>query len=244
MKKLFLLAVVAIGFISCSKNENDALSKRYYTLYHSQKENIQCENASIYDWVSNNEFVATISNGVIEGQFVGETGVKEPAHGLSFFVQVKPKYNLYDEPDLNWGASIETIRNRYGTPYSSDSELLVYKSSNSNVLDYMYMFNNNKLMCSCVIVPLSAASALGDFLAERYVLIGGNVDKYEAYLCHCYGKISDPKYDYAVAFKVNTGGILVAYISKSAFTGTRVDITDIIDIQQRIENLLVEKGIM
>ncbi len=243
MKKLFLLAVVsAFVMASCSKNEEKDVSllKKSYTLYHSQTESVQGENVIDLDWYSENEFVATVSDGVIEGQFVGETNVNDPAYGLSFSVEVKPKYNLYDEPNMDWGASITTIKNRYGTPYYSDSEMLLYKSSNNSVPYYMYYFENGRLKYSYALVKLSASSALVDFLTERYLAVDVDMSTYTATFTHFYGKISDPQFDYAVGFTYSSsiGGILVCYAPESS-TYTRTDK----EIQQRIENLLIEKGI-
>ena len=115
MKKLFLLALVAtMSMTSCSKEESEvSLSKMSYTLYHSQNEKIQGTNVNNLKWQSDNDFVAIISDGVIKGQFVGKTNVRESAHRLSFNVEVKPKYNLYDEPDMDWGTSIATIKSCY-----------------------------------------------------------------------------------------------------------------------------------
>ena len=243
MKRLILLAVAAaITMLSCSKNEDNSvsLSKMSYTLYHSQTENIQGENVTVLVWDSDNEFVATVSNGVIKGQFVGKTTVRESSRRPSFNVEVKPKYNLYTEPDMDWGASISTIRSRYGTPYSSDSNTLLYKSTNSNVPYYMYYFENGKLKYSSAIVKLSASSVLVDFLTERYLAVDVNMSTYTATLVHCYGKISDPKFDYGVGFTYSSsvGGLLVIYLPNSS-SDTRADK----DIQQCIENILVEKGI-
>ncbi len=243
MKNLFLLAVAAVMLMpSCSKDEDNgaSLSKVSYTLYHSQTENIQGDNVSDLDWDSENEFVATVSDGVIKGQFVGKTTVRESSHRLSFNVEVKPKYNLYTEPDIDWGASITTIRNRYGTPYSSDSEMLLYKSSNNSVPYYMYYFENGRLKYSYALVKLSASSALVDFLTERYLAVDVDMSTYTATFTHFYGKISDPQFDYAVGFTYSSsiGGILVCYAPESS-TYTRTDK----EIQQRIENLLIEKGI-
>ncbi len=243
MKKLFLLAVVsAFVMASCSKNEEKDVSllKKSYTLYHSQTENIQGDNVSDLDWDSENEFVATVSDGVIKGQFVGKTSVRESSHGLSFNVEVKHKYNLYTEPDIDWGASITTIRNRYGTPYSSDSEMLLYKSINNSVPYYMYYFENGRLKYSSALVKLSASSALVDFLTERYLALDVDMSTYTASFAHFYGKISNPQCDYAVAFTYSSsiGGIIVTYAPNSS-TYTRTDK----EIQQRIENLLIEKGI-
>ncbi len=243
MKKLFLLAVAAVMLMSsCSKDEDNgaSLSKVSYTLYHSQTENIQGDNVSGLDWDSENEFVATVSDGVIKGQFVGKTTVRESSHRFIFNVEVKPKYNLYTEPDMDWGASMTTIRNRFGTPYSSDSEMLLYKSSNNSVPYYMYYFENGRLKYSGALVKLSASSALVDFLTERYLAVDVNMSTYTATFTHLYGKISNPQCDYAVAFTYSSsiGGILVCYAPESS-TYTRTDK----EIQQRIENLLIEKGI-
>lgn len=242
MKKLLLLAIAAaMSMWSCSKNENnDAwLSEMSYTLYPSQTERIQGENVSNLNWDSHNEFVAMISGGVITGQFVGQTIVSESAHKLVFQVEVKPKYNLYTEPDMDWGASTTTIKKRYGTPYTSDSDMLMYKSNNDNVPYLIYYFENGKLKYSGALVKLSASSALVDFLSERYIAIDVNMSTYTASFTHCYGKLSDPQIDYAVmlTYSSSIGGLLVTYAQVSSNTRTNID------TQQRIESLLVEKGI-
>lgn len=141
---------------------------------------------------------------------------------------------------MDWGASISTIRSRYGTPYSSDSEMLMYKSSNSNVPYYMYYFENGKLKYSYALVKLSASSTLVDFLTERYMTLNVNMSTYTATFTHCYGKISNPQCDYAVAFSYSSsiGGILVTYAPNSS-TSTRTNK----DTQGYIERLFIEKGI-
>lgn len=244
MKRLFLLAVTAaMLMLACSKNEDNdvSLSKVFYILYHSQTENIQGENVSNLNWDSNNEFVATVSDGVITGQFVGQTAVSESAHKLAFNVEVKPKYNLYAEPDMDWGASITTIKSRHGAPYISDSEMLMYESGNDDVPYYMYYFENGKLKYSYALVKLSAGSTLVDFLAERYLTVDVNISTYTATYLHLYGKKSNPQSDYGVSFTYSSsvGGILVVYAPITSYD-TRTNK----DIQQYMENMLVERGLV
>ncbi len=237
----FWAIAAAVAMASCSKNEEDvSLSKMSYTLYHSQNENIQGVNVSNLNWSSDNEFVAMISNGVIESQFVGKTIVREFDHGLSFNVEVIPKYSLYEEPCLDFGASMETIRSRYGTPYISDLEYLIYKSSNENAPYYWYMFENGKLRSSCVIVQLSAAYPLENFLSERYLTLEGDMNTKS--FAHFYGEITDPKVDYGVGVTYNSSvdGLVVVYSNLSDLnTKTRTSI----DISKHIEDALIKYNI-
>lgn len=236
MKKLFLLALVAtMSMTSCSKEENEvSLSKMSYTLYHSQNEKIQGTNVNNLNWQSNNDFVAIISDGVIKGQFVGKTNVHESAHGLSFNVEVKPKYNLYDEPDMDWGTSIATIKSRYGTPYSSNSESLIYKSDNKNAPYYIYVFKNGIMQSCGLVVPLSAASLLVDFLSERYLTYDVDMSKYTANFAHCYGSIVNPQIDYIIemAYSSSMGGIVVAYVP----TNTKANVA----VNEKIADFLID----
>lgn len=230
MKKLFFVAVIAaIMMMSCSKNEDNraSLSKKSYTLYHSQTEIIQGTNVSALDWEVDNEFVATVSEGVITGQFVGTTSIKESAYQLSFNVEVLPKYNLYDEPCLDFGvATMETIRSMYGTPASYDSESLIYNSNNKNAPYYIYLFRNGRLYSSGVVVKLSAGSALADFLMERYLTVDVNMNTYTATFAHCYGKLANPQYDYSVGFTYSSsiGGLLVVYVANSSIYTRGIDL--------------------
>ncbi|MCM1532013.1 MAG: hypothetical protein NC048_00970 [Bacteroides sp.] len=214
MKKVMLLAFVAVMFVtSCTDEDKATLSKTHYTLYHSKTERIQGKNVEDVEWRSANDFVATISNGMIEGQYVGNTSVKSKNNGLSFSVNVVPQYNLYDEPDIEWGASLATIKSRYGTPYSSSSTALIYESSNPDVPYYVYTFNNTGLYTSGVVVRVSAASTLANFLMERYVALSVDMNTYTATFAHCSGEKNNPQIDYAVGMRYysSLGGILVAY---------------------------------
>ena len=108
---------------------------------------------------------------------------------------MKPRYNTYEEPYLEWGASKSAIKAKYGTPKSEDTNSLLYQTSNPNAPIMLYVFENGKMATCGVVCKISTAYQLGDFLVERYVPVKVDVDNYSATLLHCYGKISDTKID-------------------------------------------------
>lgn len=102
MKKVFslmLLFATIFTFTSCGGDDdepdNTKLSKTSYSLYHEENQEIEGTNVSGLVWDSENEFVATVKNGVITGQFVGKTMVKS-SKNLSFTAEVKPRYHTYE----------------------------------------------------------------------------------------------------------------------------------------------------
>lgn len=219
MKKVFLpmlLFAAMFAFTACGDDDEPdkpKLLKNSYSIYHEDIQIIEGTNLSDVVWESENEFVATVSNGVITGQYVGKTEVRS-AEKLSFSVEVKPKYYTYEEPSMEWGASKASIKSKYGTPKSEITDALLYQTSNSNVPFMMFVFENDKLTSSAVVANLTIATRLVDFLTERYVVVAVDVDNYSATLTHCYGKRSDPQIDYLVGMEYSSSisGILVVYL--------------------------------
>lgn len=242
MKKVFslmLLLATMVTFTACGDDEpdNTNLSQTSYAMYHEGTQVIEGNNLSDISWQSDNEFVATIKNNVITGQYVGKTTVKSATNNLSFTVEVKPKYNTYEEPLLEWGASKATIKAKYGTPQSEDTNSLIYQTSDYNAPIMLFIFENGKMSTCGVVCKVSAASQLGDFLVERYIPAKVDTDNYSATLLHCYGKISDPQVDYGVAMQYNSsiGGILVAY---TGVNGSKsMDAEEAIDFHKAFESL-------
>lgn len=221
MKKAFSLMLqltTLLTFTACGGSDdepdNTKLSQTSYTMYHEDTQDIKGTNLSDVVWDSENEFVATVKNNVITGQCVGKTAVKSATKNLAFSVEVKPKYNTYQEPYLNWGASKSAIKAKCGTPKSEETNSLLYETTNSNAPMVLYMFENGKMSSCGVVCKISTAYELGEFLVERYVPVEVDVDNYSAVLLHCYGKISDPQVDYGVVMQYYSSirGILVVYV--------------------------------
>lgn len=241
MKKVFslmLLLATVFMFTSCGDDDDNPddikLTKTHYTLYHEETQQIEGTNVSDIAWDSENEFVATVKNGIITGQFVGKTNVNS-TKSLSFTAEVKPRYNTYEEPSLEWGASKAAIKAKYGTPYSETSTGLIYKTSNANAPMMLFIFNNNKMSNCGVVCTLSAANTLADFLTERYLVVDMNMSKYSATFMHCYGKLSNPQIDYGVAMQYSSsvGGLVIAYTPVE--TGVKSKSADDIDFDGAFE---------
>lgn len=219
MKKFYyLLLPLAAMFAlnSCGDDDepdNTKLTKTSYTLYHEGTEALEGSNLNSLAWDSENEFVATAKDGIVTGQYVGQTNVKAAGKNLSFTVEVKPLYHTYTEPSLDWGMSLSAIKAKHGAPYSESSKSLIYETGNTNAPLVLYSFEDNQLSSIGVVCKLSVGSQLVDFLTERYVVVDVNESKYTATLLHCYGKISDPKTDYGVVmgYSSSISGILVVY---------------------------------
>lgn len=220
MKKVFslmLLLATMPMYTACGGDDdepdNTKLSQTSYTMYSEDTQDIKGSNLSDIVWSSENEFVATVKNNVITGQLVGKTTVKSATKNMTFSVEVKPRYNTYEEPYLYWGASKSAIKAKYGTPISEDANSLVYQTSNPDAPMMIYMFENGKMSSAGVVCEVSIADELGDFLVERYVPVDVDNDSNLVTLLHCYGKMSDPQTDYAVVmgYSSEIRGIVIAY---------------------------------
>lgn len=247
MKKLFslmLLLATMVVFTACGGDDdepdNTNLSKTTYSMYHEDTQTIEGTNLTDIVWEPENEFVAVVENGAITGQYVGKTIVKSSTKNLMFTVEVKPRYHTYEEPLLDWNATMTSIKSKYGTPESENATSLLYKTSNANVPYMLYVFKNGKLYTCGVVSKITIASQLVDFLLERYIPIQVDVNNYQATLIHCYGSLSDPQTDYGIAMQYNSsmGGILVAYTSIDNSKSRSADVIDYSEVFESLENVL------
>ncbi len=219
-----LLCVTMVGFVSC-ENRDDwdyliTLHKTSYTMYSDSQTTIDGAGLSVATWTSKNEFVATAKGDKISSNKVGSTTLSYNGQAIS--VTVKPRYNLYTEPDMSWGSSKSSIIAKYGNPDADDGNTIIYKTANTDVPFIAYMFDERGLFSCGVGVQLSAADKLVDFLDERYVFYSINTSNYTANFAHCYGAKNSPQIDYAgqMAYQSSIGGILVVYASNSLTKST------------------------
>lgn len=246
MRKIFslmLLLATMFVFTACGGDDepdNIKLSKTTYSMYHEETQTIEGTNVTDIVWKSKNEFVAKVENGIITGQYVGKTTVESATNNLTFTVEVEPRYHTYEEPILDWGASMTSIKSKCGTPEKEDATSLFYKTSNTKAPYVLYMFENGKLKTCGVVCKITIASQLSDFLLERYVPVDVDVNNYKATLLHCYGSLNDPKTDYGVVmgYSSSMGGILIAYTSVSDSKSRNADVIDFSKIFESLENKL------
>lgn len=207
-------------------------------MYHGNTEYIEGINVSGLIWNSENEFVATVDNDLIKGQFVGKTTVRSTTGNLSFIVEVNARHHLYEEPLLDFGASKEEIKAKRGKPKSEDATSLLYETGNVNVPYELYVFQNGGLYTCGVVCKLTIASTLAEFLTERYLTVKVDMNKYSATLMHCYGKIKDPQIDYGVAmqYQSSLGGLLVAYTQTNNKTRNDLDVKQAFELLENAMN--------
>lgn len=228
---------------ACSGDEdvpdNPNLKKTDYALYHNDTQALEGTNLNQLAWESDNEFVATVKDNTVIGHYVGKAIVKSNMY-YSLSVEVKSKYNTYEEPYIGWGASKAMIKARYGTPESENENSLAYTTSNTNAPIMIFAFEDDKMSSCGVVCKTSIADELGDFLTERYVPINVDTDKYTATLLHCYGKISDPQADYGIAmqYSYSIGGILVAYTKVNSAESRHANSIDFDKALKTLENIL------
>lgn len=176
MKKLFLILSMSMLFMACSDDKDDYTGQIPSTisLYVGETQKIEAVGA----W-SDNEFVASVSNkGEVRAAHVGTALISA---GFQYCtVTVKPKYNIYPDPYIKWGASISDVIRVAGTPTKQESAKLTYKISDTTVI--MYEFKQGGLSSVAVgltnSISILTASQLVYFMGERYLPIDSSSGMY------------------------------------------------------------------
>jgi hypothetical protein len=175
---LFYLAVLPMVFYGCSNNdEPDVISLKVSekTLYHEDEYQIEATSKAAITYSSENEYHAMVSEtGLVTAKFVGETNVLLSNSGetKSFKVIVKPKSNLYPEPEVKFGDSKSSIITKFGTPGTETSSGVAYSNYSNSAPILMFLFDSsNKLTSYAIMVKSAYSSVLADFLLERYLAV-------------------------------------------------------------------------
>lgn len=177
MKKLFALFLISVLFVGCNerqKQEPDViiLNERGKTLFYDDEYQIQAVSNSEISYKSDNEFHAFVSDeGLVTARHVGETNIllSNAEDSKSFKVTVRPKSNLYPEPDVKFGDYRSSVKAKFGTPDSETTEAIAYANYSSAAPVVMFLFDSSdKLEAYSVMVKSEYSSLLTDFLLERY----------------------------------------------------------------------------
>ncbi|MGN1263317.1 MAG: hypothetical protein ACI4TW_04710 [Prevotella sp.] len=124
---------------------------------------------STLDWISENTKIASVSEdgNYIEAKHVGTTKVW--CNTYKYKVTVNPKYTLYADPCMAWGASLETI-SQYMSQYRycTQSNDYYYYYGKDAAGYYGYHMGTTGLDASVVFVGTSYVEDLIYFLFERY----------------------------------------------------------------------------
>lgn len=181
MKKglVFLAVVLPLVLAGCSKDdEPDVISLEVSekTLYSGDEYQIEATSKAPITYTVENEYHAEVTEtGLVTARFVGETNVllSNGEDTKNFKVIVKPKYNLYPEPDVKFGDSKSSIIAKFGTPDDETSSGIGYIDYSNAAPILMFLFDSNdKLDSYGVLVRSIYSSTLAEFLSERYMPIG------------------------------------------------------------------------
>lgn len=178
MKKIFLLLAIMLPmvFTSCSDDDESGLSlnKSNITLYSEDTEQLEANDN--VDWLSESEFVASVdANGLVTGNHVGTTNIiaSNGSETSKCAIEVKPKFNTFTEPVLDFGVTKEVIKSRESRTILSETDnSLVYSGENDALNMIAYLFENGRLSVAGAAVSFAYTSELTNFLLERYQVIG------------------------------------------------------------------------
>ena len=225
MKKLFstmlIMASMVCVFSSCSEEEKkeEVLPDIPTTIGLKVGETYDLKYTST--WESSKSFVATVdSNGFVTARKVGEAVMSVPSKSLNCLVKVSANYTLYNEHLTNWGITKKEVQSIKGTPDSETDDAFGYLCNSSYAPMEMYMFENNKLVASVVLVKTEYTEQLVNHLMQRYEPIGVDSENYNLYF------IDEEEFDDAktavVANLYNTSMWMVMYMKNPTTTRSGV----------------------
>lgn len=178
---LFLLILAAVVTLGCKKDEQIEITLRVET------ENVQLdvdqthrvviiEGSSTPSFKCNNLFVAEVdNNGLIEALRVGEAKITVTSLDGSATVNlvVSPRHTYWRDPVLSWGKSKSFIIEKWGVPTEQTEKALLYEDENSNIIAYMYLFNDNgELTSSSLLMKSNMYEAMIQHLRQRFNYLG------------------------------------------------------------------------
>lgn len=173
--RILTLAVCLLSFLftSCDLGGNITIySDTYIKLYSGETSQIDAESTTDLTYESEDEFVASVSkSGRITGERVGQTTilVMDDWGSKKITVEVKPYYNLYEEPLCDKYLTRSDVINAYGQPTSETDDGLRYESTGKEVSAFLFLFDEyGDFLSSVVVVYDDAEDELDEFIEERY----------------------------------------------------------------------------
>jgi len=176
MKNQIILfcAMALLVSVSCKKETTYSLNKEVVSLFTKATSQLSVDGGSgNFIYTSDNPLIAEVNaEGLITAKRVGEAKITVSGdfNGVCNVV-VLPLYNTFQEPVTQFGITkIEVKAKETRVLYYEDETALIFTGSAQE--DFvLYLFESNKLTSDCVVLSSSHTSALGSFLAERYVIV-------------------------------------------------------------------------
>ena len=180
MEKKLLIVLVSLLAI-CSACNKDRITKKInlktdkIEMHHLDTCSIVALSKLPSTYESGNEYHAKVDeNGLVKGMFVGNTRIKVSNEIDTKYVDViiKPTTYLYNEPDIQFGESKESVIAKFGQPNEETSSGILYNMT--SVISYYLVVSfddNNNVSSYGVMIPSELATLLSDFLSERYLFV-------------------------------------------------------------------------
>lgn len=170
---LSLIALIVSTVSSCSKDDDDNLKFQDVSITAGSTKALS--TGKDLKWTSENDYIATISNGEIEAKRVGE--VKMASEKGTFKVKVTPQYSYFNEPYMQFGASMQNVKDAMKgyTLVSEQSKALVYEGHGYTSL-IMYSFEDSKLKYSYIMTKSTYSTEVANWTAERYIYVTNTTD--------------------------------------------------------------------
>lgn len=171
LKTLLLLSMLVLvvgGFSSCSSDDDDNLKFQDVSITAGSTKTLS--TGKDLKWTSENDYIATISNGVIEAKRVGE--VKMASDKGTFNVKVIPQYSYFNEPYMQFEASKQSVKNAmksYSLVGETDDALLYQGIGYTTYI--MYSFENSKLEYSYIMTKSTYSTEVANWTTERYIYV-------------------------------------------------------------------------
>ena len=221
MKKTYfiLFSLLIVILCGCSKDEEDVYSVNVKATSIEASETfalVVSPNVEGWTFKSDNDLIASVSsNGLIKANYVGETNITVINAKKGFTsnckVTVTPKYLMYRDPCLDFGATKATVKAYEKRTFDSEtSTTLFYLGENSTLEVVMYMFENSVFTGASTLVPIAYSSLLSEYCAERYLYLGTSDDII---------MMISPDYKTAVGLTVySTSYLMTIYIKNTTLT--------------------------
>lgn len=183
MKKVLLAAVFAltgVSFFSCSSSNDDepfSMNERAITIQKGDKYTITHTGKA--SWSSDDDFVASVNDGEVTANHVGETTIYAMSGGSKSQcdVTVRGLYNYFREPLCKLNATPEDVmryeKRSLDTKKSDRTTLIYYPAMNEDIDVVAYTFKNDKLESAFVSMTMhgnatQALQMMTNFMSERY----------------------------------------------------------------------------
>lgn len=185
MKRIAIIIAAIAVLVGCTKNMGLSLNTTEVDMYSLEEHVITTDGTNV-KFSSQNPFVATVNEttGKITAMHIGKTkiDVTSDQGTNSVSVTVKPKYNIFKDPEIEWGISQYAVECRYGQPDEQDDEMMTYFFGNARDGDKhigtAYSFKDDVLLSVLVIINNLYWSEAALHLAERFQYVGEQSDSY------------------------------------------------------------------